>query len=45
MALLAHLLLWRAESPQARAEHGVDSFAVRDGRIVMQSVAYELREP
>lgn len=37
------LLLWRGESPQGRAEHGVDSFVVRDGRIVMQSVAYEVR--
>jgi hypothetical protein len=37
------LLLWRAESPKATAEHGADSFVIRDGLIVMQSVVYELR--
>jgi hypothetical protein len=37
------LLFWNAESPKARARHGVDSFVVRDGQIVMQSVAYELQ--
>jgi hypothetical protein len=37
------LLFWRAESAKARAEHGVDSFVIRDGRIVMQTVAYELQ--
>jgi hypothetical protein len=36
------LLFWRANSAEARAEHGVDSFVIRDGRIVMQTVAYEL---
>jgi hypothetical protein len=36
------LLFWRADSANARAEHGVDSFVVRDGRIVLQTVAYEL---
>jgi len=38
------LLFWRADSPKARAEHGVDSFVIRDGRIVMQSVYYALRK-
>jgi hypothetical protein len=37
------LLFWRGESRQARAEHGVDSFVVRNGQIVMQTVACELR--
>lgn len=37
------VLFWRADSAESRAEHGVDSFVIRDGRIVMQSVAYELR--
>jgi putative intracellular protease/amidase len=37
------LVFWRADSRVARAEHGVDSFVVRDGRIVMQSVAYVLQ--
>ena len=33
-------LLWRASSEHARIEHGVDSFVIRDGRIVMQTVHY-----
>jgi SnoaL-like domain len=37
------LIFWRADSRSARAEHGVDSFVVRAGRIVMQTVAYVLR--
>jgi SnoaL-like domain len=37
------LIFWRAESRSARAEHGVDSFVVRDGLIVMQSIAYVLQ--
>jgi hypothetical protein len=37
------LLLWRADSSAARAEHGVDSFVIRDGRIVMQTIAYEVQ--
>lgn len=36
------LLLWRAHSAQAQAEHGVDAFVVADGHIVMQSVYYQL---
>jgi hypothetical protein len=36
-------ILWRADSSAARAEHGVDSFVIRDGRIVMQTIAYELQ--
>jgi hypothetical protein len=35
-------LLWRAASPSARIEHGVDSFVIRDGKIVMQTVHYEV---
>jgi hypothetical protein len=37
------MIFWRAESTSARAEHGVDSFVIRDGRIVMQTVAYVLK--
>jgi hypothetical protein len=37
------LLKWRGESAGARAEHGVDSFVIRDGKIVMQSIYYELQ--
>jgi hypothetical protein len=36
------LLLWRATSASARIEHGVDSFVIRDGHIVMQTVHYEV---
>ncbi len=35
-------LLWRACSEHARIDHGVDSFVIRDGRIVMQTVHYEV---
>lgn len=35
-------LLWRAKSGHARIEHGVDSFVIRGGRIVMQTVHYDL---
>ncbi|MBM0104883.1 nuclear transport factor 2 family protein [Steroidobacter sp. S1-65] len=35
-------LIWRASSECARIEHGVDSFVIRDGRIVMQTVHYEV---
>ena len=38
------LVIWRAEADGIRAEHGADSFVIRDGRIVMQSVFYQLRE-
>jgi hypothetical protein len=36
------LLLWRAQSPKARINAGVDTFVIRAGLIVMQSVFYEL---
>lgn len=35
-------LLWRGTSASARIEHGVDSFVIRDGQIVMQTVHYEV---
>jgi hypothetical protein len=38
------LLKWRAEADDARAEHGADSFVIHDGKIVMQSIYYELQE-
>lgn len=40
-------LKWRADSDTFRVEHGADSFVIRDGRIVMQSVYYQLypKEP
>jgi hypothetical protein len=37
------LIIWRASGRDARAEHGVDSFVIRDGRIVMQSIYYEVK--
>lgn len=33
-------LLWRGESDNAVLENGADSFVIRDGRIVMQSIYY-----
>jgi hypothetical protein len=36
-------LKWRAESDVSRLEHGADSFVIRDGQIVMQSIYYELQ--
>lgn len=33
-------LRWRAESDDTVLENGADSFVIRDGRIVMQSVYY-----
>jgi hypothetical protein len=35
-------LQWRAESPAAVVEAAADTFVIRDGRIVMQSVFYRL---
>lgn len=33
-------LEWTAESPRARVEDGADSYIVRDGRIVAQTIHY-----
>lgn len=38
------LLVWDAESPDGTVHHGVDSFTVRAGRIVMQSIYYRVKE-
>lgn len=35
-------LVWRAASPTHRVECGADSFLIRDGRIVMQTIHYRL---
>lgn len=35
-------LVWRASSPTHRVECGADSFLIRDGRIVMQTIHYRL---
>ena len=36
------LLVWNAKSDNYHVDHGVDSFVIRDGRIVMQSIFYRL---
>ncbi len=33
-------LEWTADGPAARVRDGADSFLVRDGRIVMQTIHY-----
>jgi hypothetical protein len=35
-------LVWSAESDRFTVKDGVDSFVIRDGRIVMQSIFYRL---
>jgi hypothetical protein len=35
-------LEWRADSEQYRVEDGADSYVIRDGKIVMQTVHYRL---
>jgi hypothetical protein len=37
-------LQWRAKSPTAVVEAAADTFVIRDGRIVMQSVFYRLEQ-
>jgi hypothetical protein len=36
-------LEWRGQSKDIHVEDGADSFVIRDGRIVMQSIHYTLR--
>lgn len=36
-------LEWRGQSPDIHIEDGADSFVLRDGRIVMQSIHYTVR--
>jgi hypothetical protein len=35
-------LVWKARSDRFEVEDGADSFVIRDGRIVMQSIFYRL---
>jgi SnoaL-like domain len=35
-------LQWRARSPTVRIDDGADSFVIREGQIVMQSVYYRI---
>jgi hypothetical protein len=37
------LLQWSARSVNARVDLGVDTFVIRDGRIVLQTVFYQLK--
>ena len=36
-------LEWRGDAERVRIEDGADSFVIRDGRIVMQSIHYTVR--
>ncbi len=38
------LLVWNAQSPNGDVHHGVDSFVIRQGKIVMQSIYYRVQE-
>ena len=37
------LLHWSAQSANARVDLGVDTFVIHDGRIVLQTVSYQLK--
>jgi hypothetical protein len=37
------LLHWNAQSANANVDLGVDTFVIRDGRIVLQTVSYQLK--
>jgi len=37
------LLHWSAQSASANVDLGVDTFVIRDGRIVLQTVSYQLK--
>ncbi len=39
------LLHWSAQSANARVDLGADTFVIRDGRIVLQTISYQLEEP
>lgn len=36
-------LVWSADSPKATIEDGADSFVIRDGQIVAQTIYYTVR--
>jgi hypothetical protein len=38
------LLQWNAQSANARVDLGVDAFVIRDGRIVLQTISYLLKQ-
>lgn len=37
-------LLWRGESANSMINNGADTFVIRDGRIVMQSIHYVIHD-
>ncbi|PFG39955.1 SnoaL-like protein [Georgenia soli] len=37
------MLRWSGRSPQVRVRNGVDSFVVRDGRIIAQTIYYAVQ--
>ena len=39
------LLVWRARSDRCAVDCGVDSFHIRNGRIVAQTIHYDLTKP
>ena len=38
------LLHWSAQSANARVDWGVDTFVIRDDRIVLQTISYQLKD-
>jgi hypothetical protein len=38
------LLHWSARSVNASVDLGVDTFVIRDGRIILQTVSYQLEQ-
>lgn len=38
------LLVWDAESDRSSVEDGVDSYVIRDGRIAVQTIHYNVKE-
>ncbi|MGY3622527.1 hypothetical protein [Bradyrhizobium sp. USDA 10063] len=38
-------LAWRAESERYKVEDGFDSFVIRSGKIIMQTISYKLIRP
>jgi hypothetical protein len=37
------LLHWNAQSASARVDVGVDTFVIHDGRIILQTISYQLK--
>lgn len=37
-------LVWKSKAKGRKVEHGVDSFLIRDGKIVVQSIFYKVEK-